>query len=213
MSRTPEMLCGPRESLLPNLCVPAPWLFGRDRTLVMWPLTPPWMYLHGRKQSVLHPGSDIINDLDKPIDLDGHILSPFYPREIIYQNCTFLSIAHLMCYRYAVINNQKTFATGIRKWSRPLRDFPTPKFSTTTEIDQWIIILEEIYAFLCINNSEIRSSLVRSGPRPFTVAAKSPCQMGTRDWHSHPPAGPLKMTYWSTYGWPLHMTDWKRTPG
>ena len=106
--------------------------------------------------SVLQPGSDIINDLDKPIDLDGHILSPFYPREIIYQNCTFLSIAHLLCYRYAIINNQKIFATGIRKWSRPLRDFPTPKFSSTTEIDQWRIILEEIYAFLCINNTEMR---------------------------------------------------------
>ena len=100
--------------------------------------------------SVLQPGSDIINDLDRPIDLDGHILSPFYPREIIYQNCTFLSIAHLMCYRYAIINNQKTFATGIRKWSRPLKDFPTPKFSTTTEIDQWRIILEEIYGHLCL---------------------------------------------------------------
>ena len=124
--------------------------------------------------SVLQPGSDIINDLDKPIDLDGHILSPFYPREIIYQNCTFLSIAHLMCYRYAIINNQKAFATGIRKWSRPLRDFPTPKFSTTTEIDQWRIILEEIYAFLCINNTEMRSSLIRSGPRPFTVTARLP---------------------------------------
>ena len=124
--------------------------------------------------SVLQPGSDIINDLDKPIDLDGHILSPFYPREIIYQNCTFLSIAHLMCYRYAIINNQKIFATGIRKWSRPLRDFPTPKFSTTTEIDQWRIILEEIYAFLCINNTEMRSSLIRSGPRPFTVTARLP---------------------------------------
>ena len=124
--------------------------------------------------SVLHPGSDIINDLDKPIDLDGHILSPFYPREIIYQNCTFLSIAHLMCYRYAVINNQKTFATGIRKWSRPLRDFPTPKFSTNTEIEQWKTILAEIYEYLCISDSEFRSTLVHSGPRPFTVAAKSP---------------------------------------
>ena len=120
------------------------------------------------------PALDIINDLDRPIDLDGHILSPFYPREIIYQNCTFLSIAHLMCYRYAIINNQKAFATGIRKWSRPLRDFPTPKFSTTTEIDQWRIILEEIYAFLCINNTEMRSSLIRSGPRPFTVTARLP---------------------------------------
>ena len=124
--------------------------------------------------SVLHPGSDIVNDLDKPIDLNGHILSPFYPREIIYQNCTFLSIAHLMCYRYAVINNQKTFATGIRKWSRPLRDFPTPKFSTTTEIEQWKIILEEIYAYLCISDSELRSTLVQSGPRPFSVIARSP---------------------------------------
>ena len=124
--------------------------------------------------SVLHPGSDIVNDLDKPIDLNGHILSPFYPREIIYQNCTFLSIAHLMCYRYAVINNQKTFATGIRKWSHPLRDFPTPKFSTTTEIEQWKIILEEIYAYLCINDSELRSTLVQSGPRPFSVIARSP---------------------------------------
>ena len=124
--------------------------------------------------SVLHPGSDFVNDLDKPIDLDGHILSPFYPREIIYQNCTFLSIAHLMCYRYAVVNNQNTFATGIRKWSRPLRDFPTPKFSTNTEIEQWKVILMEIYTFLCISDSEIRSSLVRSGPRPFTVTARLP---------------------------------------
>ena len=124
--------------------------------------------------SVLHPGSDMIHDLDKPIDLDGHILSPFYPREIIYQNCTFLSIAHLMCYRYAVINNQKTFATGIRKWSRPLRDFPTPKFSTNTEIEQWKTILAEIYEYLCISDSEFRSTLVHSGPRPFTVAVKSP---------------------------------------
>ena len=124
--------------------------------------------------SVLRPDSDFVNDLDKPIDLDGHILSPFYPREIIYQNCTFLSIAHLMCYRYAVVNNQKTFATGIRKWSRPLRDFPTPKFSTNTEIEQWKVILMEIYTFLCISDSEIRSSLVHSGPRPFTVTARLP---------------------------------------
>ena len=93
------------------------------------------------------------------------ILSPFYPREIIYQNCTFLSIAHLMCYRYEVVNNQKTFATGIRKWSRPLRDFPRPKFSTNTEIEQWKAILMEIYTFLCISDSEIR---------PFTVTARLP---------------------------------------
>ena len=123
---------------------------------------------------MLHPDSDIVSDLDKPIDLNGHILSPFYQREIIYQNCTFLSIAHLLCYRYAIINNQKTFATGIRKWSRPLMDFPRPKFTTDTEIEQWKTILTEIYAYLCISDSEIRSALVHSGPRPFTVAARSP---------------------------------------
>ena len=52
--------------------------------------------------------------------------------------------------------------------------FPTPKFSTTTEIEQWKIILEEIYAYLCINDSELRSTLVQSGPRPFSVIARSP---------------------------------------
>ena len=53
-------------------------------------------------------------------------------------------------------------------------DFPRPKFTTDTEIEQWKTILTEIYAYLCISDSEIRSALVRSGPQPFTVAAKSP---------------------------------------
>ena len=56
----------------------------------------------------------------------------------------------------------------------PAEGFPTPKFSSTTEIDQWCIILEEIYTFLCINNSAMRSSLILSGPRPFTVTARLP---------------------------------------
>ena len=50
--------------------------------------------------SVLHQDSEIVSDLDRPIDLNGHILSPFYQREMVYQNCTFQSIAHLLCYRY-----------------------------------------------------------------------------------------------------------------
>ena len=83
--------------------------------------------------SDLQQDSEIMNDLDMPIDLTGHILSPFYQRELMYQGCTFQSIAHLLCYRYAIINNQKTFATGIRKWSRVLVDFPIPKFKSTTE--------------------------------------------------------------------------------
>ena len=57
--------------------------------------------------SDLRQDSEIISDLDIPIDLTGHILSPFYQRELMYQDCTFQSIAHLLCYRYAIINNQR----------------------------------------------------------------------------------------------------------
>ena len=128
--------------------------------------------------SVLHQDSEIISDLDRPIDLNGHILSPFYQREMVYQNCTFQSIAHLLCYRYAIINNQKTFATGIRKWSRPLVDFPSPKFETDTEIEQWRVILTEIYTYLCITDDGIGATAFHSD---------SQVAMGTGYWHSHPP--------------------------
>ena len=101
-------------------------------------------------------------------------MSTFYQRELIYQDCTFQSIAHLLCYRYAIINNQKTFATGIRKWSRTLVDFPSPKFKTDTEIQQWREILTEIYTYLCVTDERIRSAFVQSGPRPFTLECKSP---------------------------------------
>ena len=124
--------------------------------------------------SVLQQDSKIVSDLDIPIDLKGHILSPFYKRELIYQDCTFQSIAHLLCYRYAIINNQKTFATGIRKWSRTLADFPRPKFKTDTEVQQWREILTEIYTYLCVTDERIRSALIQSDPRPFTVECKSP---------------------------------------
>ena len=129
--------------------------------------------------SVLHHDSEIVSDLDIPIDLKGHILSPFYQRELIYQDCTFQSIAHLLCYRYTIINNQKTFATGIRKWSRTLVDFPSPKFKTDTEIEHWREILTEIYTYLCVTDDGIRSALVHSGPRPFTLACKSPWGLDT----------------------------------
>ena len=42
--------------------------------------------------------SDIHLKLDQPIDLTGHILSPFCTREFNYQDCRFHLIAHLMCY-------------------------------------------------------------------------------------------------------------------
>ena len=122
----------------------------------------------------LHQDSIVQKDLDRPIDLTGHILSPFYQRELIYQDCKFQSIAHLLCYRYAIANDQKTFATGIRKWSRRLVDFPTPKFTTTTETQQWLEILADIYTSLCTTDETIRSALINTGPHPFTLQCRSP---------------------------------------
>ena len=84
----------------------------------------------------LNASSTVIKDLDRPIDITGHVLSPFYQRKLDYQDYRFHSIAHLMCYRYAIINGQRTFATGIRKWSKHLTDFPTPKFTTNECIQQ-----------------------------------------------------------------------------
>ena len=64
-----------------------------------------------------HSGSNVLKELDSPIDLTEHILSPFYIRDLNYQDSRFHSMAHLMCYGHAVVAGQKTFATGIRKWS------------------------------------------------------------------------------------------------
>ena len=75
-----------------------------------------------------HSSQAAVGDQDRPIDLSGHILSPFFIRNMDYMDSRFHSIAHLMCYRYAVANNQRAFATSIRKWSKHLVDFPTPKF-------------------------------------------------------------------------------------
>ena len=126
------------------------------------------------EESDIHQDSIIQKDLDKPIDLTGHILSPFYQREIIYQDCKFHSIAHLLCYRYAIANDQKTFATGIRKWSRQLVEFPTPKFTTTDETQQWLEILTDIYTYLCTMDGTFRSTLINTGPHPFTLQCRSP---------------------------------------
>ena len=92
----------------------------------------------------------------------------------MYQDCKFQSIAQLLCYRYAIINNQKTFATGIRKWSRILVDFPIPKFKSNTETQQWLEILADIYTYLCDTDERIKSALVETGPRPFTLECRSP---------------------------------------
>ena len=43
-----------------------------------------------------------------------------------------------------------------------------------TEVQQWREILTEIYTYLCVTDAGIRSTLIQSGPRPFTVECKSP---------------------------------------
>ena len=118
--------------------------------------------------------STVLKNLDKPIDLTGHELSPFYHRDIIYQDCKFHSITHLMCYRYAIANDQRTFATGIRKWSRHLDDFPTPKFKTTDSTQQLLSILTDIYTYLRVTDSSFKSALINKGPHPFTLQCSSP---------------------------------------
>ena len=120
-------------------------------------------------------GSTVLRNLDQPIDFSGHVLSPFYHRDMIYQDCKFHSFAHLMCYRYAIANGQKTFATGIRKWSRRLNDFPTPKFMTPDCTQQWLSILTDIYTYLCVTDMAFKSALLDTGMNPFTLQCLSPC--------------------------------------
>ena len=115
--------------------------------------------------------SDITLKLDQPIDLTGHILSPFYAREFNYQDCRFSSVAHLMCYRYAVLHGLKTFATAVRKWARPLTEFPTSRFQTVGWNSQCRSVLREIYSHLCLTDIAVKTALLESGPRPYVITA------------------------------------------
>ena len=112
------------------------------------------MMLHQHRPSMCPVGGDVashhssqaaVGELDRPVDLTGHVLSPFFVRNMDYMDCRFHSIAHLMCYRYAIANGQNTFATGIRMWTKHLVDFPTPKFVTGSTMQQWREILINIY--------------------------------------------------------------------
>ena len=121
-----------------------------------------------------HSGPNVLKELDSPIDLTGHILSPFYIRDLNYQDSRFHSMAHLMCHRHAVVAGQKTFATGIRKWSKHLMDFPTPKFMTIDWQRQWRSLLMDIYSHLCLTDVSFKRALIQSGPRPFTLHCCTP---------------------------------------
>ena len=119
-------------------------------------------------------------DLDKPIDLTDHVLSPFAVRDFHYQDCHFHSIAHLMCYRYAVLSDFKLLATSARKWSRHLTECPIVRFVT----DNWQAlcrsILKDIYSHLCLNDATVSEALIDTGPKPFIIRSQTP-QGGLND--------------------------------
>ena len=104
--------------------------------------------------------SEIHLKLDNPIDLTGHLLSPFFVREFHYQGCRFHSIAHLMCYHYAMIHDLKLFATSIRKWSRHLTDFPTDRFQTPDWQVQCRTMLKDIYSHLSLTDISVKTALM-----------------------------------------------------
>ena len=118
--------------------------------------------------------SDIHLTLDQPIDLTGHILSPFFVREFVYQGCRFHSVAHLMGHRYYVFQGLKTFANGIRKWVKHLTDFPAPCFQTPDWQAECRSVLQEIYSHLCLTDMAVKTALIDSGPRPFFLPCLPP---------------------------------------
>ena len=63
----------------------------------------------------LPASSTVLHNLDQPIDLTGHELSPFYQRDIMYQD--LISFYRPFNVLLIISNGQKTFARGIRKWS------------------------------------------------------------------------------------------------
>ena len=110
---------------------------------------------------------DLRLDLDSPIDLNGHVLSPFAVRDFHYQDCHFHSIAHLMCYRYAVLSDFKLLATSVRKWSKHLTEFPIVRFVTHNWQMLCRSILGDIYSHLCLSDANIQRGTGKYGPQAF----------------------------------------------
>ena len=118
--------------------------------------------------------SNIRCNLDDPIDLTDHILSPFFVRDLYYQGCRFHSIAHLMCFRYAVLHGLRLFATNVRKLTRHLTDFPTSRFQTPDWQVECRTMLTEIYSYLCLSDMAVETTLIDTGPRPFCLQCSAP---------------------------------------
>ena len=112
--------------------------------------------------------------LDDPIDLTNHILSPFFVRDFYYQGCRCHSIAHLMCFCYAVLHGLRLFATSVRKWTRHLTEFPTGCFQTPEWQTACHAVLAEIYSHLCLSDKAVSAALIDTGPRPFCLQCPSP---------------------------------------
>ena len=112
--------------------------------------------------------SEIRLDLDDPIDLTEHLLSPFAVRDFHYQGCHFHSVAHLMCFRYAVLNYLKLLVISVRKWSRHLTEFPIVCFVTHNWQAQCHSVLKDIYSHLCLN--VIKLMTLRSAEHLLTRA-------------------------------------------
>ena len=118
--------------------------------------------------------SDIHLKLDQPIHLTGHILTPFFCQGIQLSRLLIHSVAHLMCYRYAVLHGLKTFATTVRMWARPLTAFPTSGFQTPDWQLQCRSVLRDIYSHLCLTGMAVKTALLESGPRPFSSSCLPP---------------------------------------
>ena len=112
--------------------------------------------------------------LDDPIDLTNHILSSFFVRDFYYQGCRFHSIAHLICFCYAVLHGLRLFATSVRKWTRHLTDFPTSRFQTPDWQVECRAVLAEIYSHLCLSDMAVKTALIDTGPRPFCLQCSTP---------------------------------------
>ena len=158
------------------------WLSDRALMSATLPQHRKWMCPAGRIRTA------IIHVLLPSMSWTAPLISPDIEyqdsRNIEYQDSRFHSIAHLMCYHYVVTAGQKTFATGIRKWSKHLTDFPTPKFKTIDWIQRWQVILIDIYSHLCLTGRVCQSSFDSHRAAAFQITLLETMGICTRwSWH------------------------------
>ena len=52
--------------------------------------------------------------------------------------------------------------------------FPTPKYKTFDWQRQWRSLLIDIYSHLCVTDMALKTALIDTGPRPFTLHCSRP---------------------------------------